>query len=65
MMTVEWQSQTNRTYHVYFSETISGLSGAPTYTVVGNGATLSRAINKAGRPKLFCRISVELTDAQE
>lgn len=65
MMSVEWQSQTGRTYHIYFSETVSGLSGTPTYTVVGNGAILSQAISKAGRTKLFCRISVELTNAPE
>lgn len=65
MMTIEWQSQPGRTYHVYFSETIGGLSGSPTYTVLGNGATISRSISKEGHSKLFCRISVELTESPE
>lgn len=65
LMTITWLSQTDRTYHIHFSETIPGLSGPSTYTVEGNGTTLSRSVSKSGRDKLFCRISVEMTSSGE
>ncbi len=59
---VSWQTKPGRTYYLHFSETLNEFPGPPTAGVIGDGTVQARQVPRNGREKLFCRISVELTD---
>jgi len=61
-MTIKWASLPGRTYHLHVGTTLSDLSDPALFSVIGNGSTITRQIDKNGRKSMFCRISVELSE---
>ena len=62
MMTIQWQSQPGRVYHLHFGQTPADLSSPPLFTVSGDGSLLIRQVPKNGAKAMFCRISVEVAE---
>ena len=61
-MTIQWDSQPGRVYHLYVGDSPADLGGSPFVSVNGDGTTLTRLVPKNGKRMLFCRISVEMAE---
>ncbi len=59
-LVVQWQSQAKRRYRVYFTETLGVWPASPALTIDGDGSIKSHTEDLQGRPRLFCRVAVEV-----
>lgn len=59
-LVVQWQSQPKRRYRVFYTENLAAWPATPAVEINGDGTLMAHTQPLDGRPRLFCRITVEV-----